>query len=197
MVPLTMPITRSMRSPASDSRSGRMIGMPPATAASNSRSTPARSAAANSSAPWLASSSLLAGDDRLAGLEGGVEDQLAGRLDAADELDDHVDVGVVDDAGGVVGEHALGEGDGPLLGQAAHGDRGDLERRPVRAAMSSAGCDQLDQGGAHVAAPQHPHPDGSSAHRRGAREPSAPTVGHGTGQRRGPAQPTSWRSRSS
>ena len=47
-----------MRSPASDSRSGRMKGMPPATAASNSRSTPASSAAANSSAPTLASSSL-------------------------------------------------------------------------------------------------------------------------------------------
>ena len=59
MVPLTIPITREMRSPASDSRSGRMIGMPPATAASKSRSTPLRSAASNSSAPCLASSSLL------------------------------------------------------------------------------------------------------------------------------------------
>jgi hypothetical protein len=60
VVPLTMPITRRMGSPRSDSRSGRMMGMPPATAASNSRSTPAASAAANSSAPTLASSSLLA-----------------------------------------------------------------------------------------------------------------------------------------
>jgi hypothetical protein len=36
-----------------------------------------------------------------------VEDQLAGRLDAADDLDHHVDIGVVDQADGVVGEHTL------------------------------------------------------------------------------------------
>src|SRR4051812_33723221 len=59
VVPLTIPITRVMCSPARDSRSGRRIGTPPATAASKSRSTPATSAAAYSSAPWLASSSLL------------------------------------------------------------------------------------------------------------------------------------------
>ena len=34
VVPLTMPITRITRSPASDSRSGRITGMAPATAAS-------------------------------------------------------------------------------------------------------------------------------------------------------------------
>ena len=60
VVPLTMPMTRLMRSPASDSRSGRMRGMAPHTAASNSRSTPDFTAASNSSAPWVASSSLLA-----------------------------------------------------------------------------------------------------------------------------------------
>jgi hypothetical protein len=49
-----------MRSPASDSRSGRISGIPPATAASKRRSTPAVAAASNSSAPQLASSSLLA-----------------------------------------------------------------------------------------------------------------------------------------
>ena len=52
---------------------------------------------------------LVGGDDRLARLQGG-EDEGAGRLDAADDLDDQVDVGVGDDAGGVVGEHAGGEG---------------------------------------------------------------------------------------
>ena len=60
MVPLTMPITRRMRSPASDSRSGRMSGMPPPTDASNRMSTPAPSAVSNSSRPWVAMSSLLA-----------------------------------------------------------------------------------------------------------------------------------------
>src|SRR5581483_8136784 len=59
VVPLTMPRIRCRRSPASDSRSGRMSGIPPATAASNSRSTPAFSAASKSSAPTLARSSLL------------------------------------------------------------------------------------------------------------------------------------------
>ena len=53
---------------------------------------------------------LVAGDDRLARLEGG-EDQVAGGLDAADELDDEVDVGVVDDRAGVVGEPVGREGD--------------------------------------------------------------------------------------
>ena len=42
---------------------------------------------------------LVAGDHRLARLEGG-EDQLAGRLDAADDLDDDVDVGVGDHGAG-------------------------------------------------------------------------------------------------
>src|SRR5437660_1129726 len=36
-----MPIIRTIRSPANDSRSGRISGMPPPTAASNSRSRPA------------------------------------------------------------------------------------------------------------------------------------------------------------
>src|SRR5919108_5978245 len=49
-----------MRSPASDCLSGATIGMAPPTAASNLRSTPAASAASNSSPPWVASSSLLA-----------------------------------------------------------------------------------------------------------------------------------------
>src|SRR5579859_622028 len=55
-----MPMTRRMRSPASDSRSGRISGIPPATDASKSRSTPASAAASKSSDPTLASSSLLA-----------------------------------------------------------------------------------------------------------------------------------------
>ena len=67
-----------------------MIGMPPATAASNSRSTPAASLAANSSVPTLASSSLLAVTTGLPCAQRG-GDQLAGRLDAADDLDDQVD----------------------------------------------------------------------------------------------------------
>src|SRR5579862_3607270 len=60
VVPLTIPVTRRIRSPASDSRRSRMSGIPPPTAASNNRSTPAVAAASNSSCPTLATSSLLA-----------------------------------------------------------------------------------------------------------------------------------------
>ena len=60
MVPLTIPITEVISSPTSDSRSGRMIGIAPATAASKYRSAPACSAASNNAAPSAASSSLFA-----------------------------------------------------------------------------------------------------------------------------------------
>ncbi len=60
VVPLTMPMTRRIRSPASDSRSGRMSGMPPPRrprrAGRPRPSTPPRTARD----PQLASSSLLA-----------------------------------------------------------------------------------------------------------------------------------------
>src|SRR5260370_655804 len=45
VVPLTMPRMSCTQSPARDSRKGRIRGMPPAAAASNSRTTPAVSAA--------------------------------------------------------------------------------------------------------------------------------------------------------
>ena len=60
VVPLTIPMTRRIGSPRRLSRRLRTSGMPPATAASKSRSTPWWSAASNSSTPTLASSSLLA-----------------------------------------------------------------------------------------------------------------------------------------
>ena len=103
MVPLTMPITRVMRSPTSDSRSGRMIGMPPATAASNSRSTPAALGRLEQLGAVVGEQLLVAGDHRLAGLERG-EDEVAGRLDAADDLDDDVDARGRRRRAGVVGE---------------------------------------------------------------------------------------------
>ena len=49
VVPLTIPMTRVMGSPRNDSRNARMSGIPPATAASNNRSTPAASDCAHSS----------------------------------------------------------------------------------------------------------------------------------------------------
>ena len=155
MVPLTMPITRVMRSPTSDSRSGRMIGMPPATAASKSRSTPARSAACEQLGAVLGQQLLVAGDDRLARLEGG-EDELAGRLDAADELDDEVDVGVVDDRRRRRGEHARpGARSGRGLARSRTATRVTSRRSPVRASMVGAlGARSARRAGA----PTLPHP---------------------------------------
>ncbi len=61
MVPLTIPMTRWMRSPVSDSRSARTRGMAPATAASYNRSTPRSRARVRRATPsWDASSALLA-----------------------------------------------------------------------------------------------------------------------------------------
>ena len=59
-MPLTIPITRVIGSPRNDSRNARMSGIPPATAASNNKSTPAASDCAHSSWPTLASNSLFA-----------------------------------------------------------------------------------------------------------------------------------------
>ena len=91
-----MPITRAIGSPRRLSRSARTSGMPPATAASKSRSTPACVGGLEQLDADVGEQLLVGGDDRLAAGERG-GDQLAGRLDAADDLDDEVDVGVGDD----------------------------------------------------------------------------------------------------
>ena len=133
MVPLTMPSTRRIGSPRRLSRSGpderdaagdgrleqQVDGRP-------------SSAAANSSAPTLASSSLLAVTTGLPCLER-VEDELAGRLDAADHLDHDVDVGIVDHGGGVAGEHPGGAARRPRSrARLRTATRRTSRRRPVR-----------------------------------------------------------------
>ena len=87
------------------------------------------------------------------------EDQLAGRLDAADHLDHDVDVGVGHHRGAVAGEHALGELDVALASQVAHGHRGDLQPQ-AGAGLDGVGLlgHEADQGGADVAAPEDPDP---------------------------------------
>ena len=60
MVPLTIPMNRAIRSPARCSRSGRMRGIPPPTAASKRSAARPFAAASMSASPWLASSSLFA-----------------------------------------------------------------------------------------------------------------------------------------
>src|SRR3954466_15899609 len=124
-----MPITRRMRSPASDSRSGRMSGMPPPTDASKRMSTPAPSAVSNSSRPWVAMSSLLAVTTGLPPLSASTmrpragsvppqerfDEEATGGLEAADDLDHDVDVGIAHDRGGIVGEASRRERQVALL----------------------------------------------------------------------------------
>ena len=97
---------------------------------------------------------LVGRDHRLAAGES-CRDQLACGLDAADDLDDEVDVGIRDDAIRVAGEHAGAELDVALTRQVAHGDAGDVEAEPG-AGLDLLGlvADEPDEGGADVAAPE-------------------------------------------
>ena len=80
---------------------------------------------------------LVGGDHRLARLER-VEDQLAGGLDAADDLDHDVDVGVGHDRGGVVGEDVGARRTRRSCEALRTATRATSSRSPVRASMSSA-----------------------------------------------------------
>ena len=108
---------------------------------------------------------LVRGDDRLAPLDG-LEDQSPCRLDAADELDDEVDVRVSHHRRRIVGEQrGVDSGTRPRGVSDRHAH--DLERdpRPLRD-RGRALFDQLHERGADVAAAQHAHLDGSVAHGR-------------------------------
>ena len=59
VVPLTMPAISLMTLAAMHWCMGVMMGVPPPTLASNRKHTPLRRAMASSSAPWVATSSLL------------------------------------------------------------------------------------------------------------------------------------------
>ena len=102
---------------------------------------------------------LVGGDHRLAAGERG-GDQLAGRLDAADDLDDDVDVGIGDDVVGVAGEHTGRQLDVALPGEVAHGDARDLERHAGAGLdLLGLGRDQPDERRADVAASEDPDAD--------------------------------------
>ena len=87
--------------------------MPPATAASNSRSQPAASAALKISVPTFASSSLFAVTTGLPFFDA-VRISSRGRLDAADHLDDQIDRRIVDDVRCVACEETLVDRHRPL-----------------------------------------------------------------------------------
>ena len=129
--------------------------MPPATAASKRRSTPAVGGLEQLDAD-VGEQLLVGGDDRLAAGQRR-RDQLAGRLDAADDLDDEVDVGVGDDVVGVAGEHARTELDVAVARQVAHGDPGDLQLDAgARLDLLGLGGHEADEGAADVAASEDP-----------------------------------------
>src|ERR1700743_1963441 len=90
VVPLMMPAIHSMRFAVRPSRKALMIGMPPATAASNATITPCLRAASKISVPCTASSALLAAADP-------IQHELARDRRAADQLDDDVDRRILDD----------------------------------------------------------------------------------------------------
>ena len=103
MVPLTIPSTLLSRSPASDSESGRMIGMPPPTAASNRRETPISAAVSINSTPLAATNSLFAVTTGLA-CRKRAQHQLATRFEPTHQLDHQLDRGVVHQFLGTVGQ---------------------------------------------------------------------------------------------
>jgi hypothetical protein len=130
--------------------------MPPATDASNSRSTPAVAATPNSSR--RSSRAALAGGDDRRRLERS-EDQRARGLDATDHLNDHVDARVRHDRFAVVGEDPRPERDRAFLREVLDRDASHLYPH-ARAAGDQVGVrvEQADERGPDVAAPEDAHP---------------------------------------
>ena len=147
-----MPITRRIGSPASDWRSGRIKrdaagdrGLEQQIALRGIRRREQLGAV-------VGQELLVGGDDGLARLER-LEDELAGGLDAADHLDDDVDVGRGRDREGIGGELGRADVDGAVLGRRAHGDPHDLEIEAQPGGdVGPAAAHQIDQRGADVAA---------------------------------------------
>ena len=166
VVPLTMPITRWMRSPTSDSRSGRMSGMPPATAASKSRSTPARLGRRRTArrrrwraAPcWPVTTGLPAlSASRISSRAGSMPPMTSTTTSTS---------GSSTTAAASLVSTPSGRATSRSLRQVAHGDAGDLEAQAGAGldVVGPASATRSTSGGADVAAPEHPDP-----HRRPSR----------------------------
>ena len=135
VVPFTIPMTRWIRSPASDSRSGRISGTPPATDASNKQVDPGALGRLEQLLAHVRQQLLVGRDNGLARLQR-LDDQLPGRLDPTDDLDHDVDVRIADDRCAVVREDAGRQGDVTLARQVAHRDLGHLQPDPCVAIRS-------------------------------------------------------------
>ena len=158
VVPFTMPITRRMRSPASDSRSGRISGMPPATDASKRMSTPAPSAVSNSSRPWVASSSLLAVTTGFPAISASTMRVRAGSIPPMTSTTMSTSGSPTTAPASSVKQRA-GSGQVALLGEIAHRDARDLERH-AGAGLDHVGVvvDEAHERAAHVATAEDPDP---------------------------------------
>ena len=115
------------------------------------------------------SSSLFAVTTGLPAIER-VDDERPGRLDAADDLDDDVDVGIADHALGVVGEAVRREREPAVFREVADRDPRDLERH-AGARLDHVGVivDEPHERAPHVPAAEDPDPnpflhDGSVSH---------------------------------
>ena len=146
-----MPMMRRIGSPRRLSRSARTSGIPPATAASKSRSTPCRSAAWNSSTPTLASSSLLAVTTGLPAASAVVISSRAGSMPPMTSTTRSTSGSATTSWASRVSTPGAARRRG--RGEVAHGDPGDLE------AHAGAGLDLLGLLGDQPtrAAPTLPH----------------------------------------
>ena len=109
---------------------------------------------------------LVPGHHGLAGREGAL-DELARGLEPAEELEDHIDVGVVHDRDGVGGEHLGGQRDVTGPGEVADGHPRDLDAH-ARAARDviAIGGQGPRHGRSDRAASQHPDADHAFRHVR-------------------------------
>src|SRR5262249_12867070 len=88
-----------------------------------------------------------------------------GRFDAADHLDDDVDVRIADDGLRVVGEHAGTELDVSFLRDVVHGNAGDLDGHAGALGNEvRVGLQRLHQRRADIAAPEYSYSHHSHRH---------------------------------
>ncbi len=158
MVPLTIPMTWSIGSPSSDSRRGRTSGMPPPTAASNSTSTPDASAVANTSPPWLASSSLLAVMTGLPALSASRMNWRAGSMPPITSMTTSMSGSLTTDAASLV-KRSRGRST-PRSFEALRTATRVISMLQARARLDAVGLltDQLDEGRADRAASEQTDP---------------------------------------
>ena len=144
MVPLTMPRTRAIRLPARSRASGPSSGMPAGDGRLEAQRAVGRARRALQLRAVVGEQVLVRRDDRPAVGERR-QHQRPGRLVAAHDLDDHVDLGARDEMGGRVGQQRLGDAGGLRPLDVPDGDAGEDQRRAVGGGEAAATA----RGGTH------------------------------------------------